>query len=575
MISNVFSMKKLFRSRRAVLVAMLVASSTSAVAQGALTDENLLPHGDFEDPPIHGAREAILPTAWGPYQWGPTGKAFSSDREAGAGRNGSAAIRARNIDSEAYAGAFTKVDLEPGAYEYSVWVRAQTGQTARVRLYLGQAYSRPFTVGETWQQVQFRLTFSQPVPQAEVNLQNASGEANVVWFDDAVLRKVEAVEYVKAPDTRAQRPRTLLFSPINVNYLKDTAPQWAARGFRGFMFDQIMHEWFSDVWAADGDAQTRGEDDKLLQEVLAANKASKAVGIDSNFVKVAFYKDLPDFFDDAQWETVTRNFAEGARFARMSGCAGVAIDTEYIPHQYDPKWEGYAANPRPLPELKAKIAERWHTVVSEMLNEFPDMVLLTLPEGVRLYGELYNDMFAGMLSGMAENNAPGGLHVFTEMTYSNTDPLGLGSFVQDLDTTIVEKIPAKHQDYWKERGSIALGAWPFGYYREIIGQNGQSLGYSGREETFGNQVVGSYADKSARYSPAEFAEQMTGLNTFSPRYNWIYGHGDIFTHMTPEQIAHYKTMVHKSLFNVHVPTAPNMDQYFPSIVSPGFLVRKK
>jgi hypothetical protein len=535
---------------------------------------NLLPDSIFKLPVVsHG--EAV-PNRWHVYQWGPTGSKFKVASEANAGRGDGGAICAHNIEAPARAGVYTKVDIPAGTYRLSVWAKAQPGVTAHVRMYLGRAYSRAFTVGETWQKVEYTLTLSQVAKQAEINVQNVSGVGDSkVWFDDVELRAVNGVEYAVSLDTRAQRPRTLLFSPINVNYLKDTAPEWARRGFRGFLFDKIMYEWFSDVWKSDGDAQTRGADDRLLREVAAANKAARAVGIDSNFIKVSLRTALPDFFDDQAWEKITENFAQAARFARMSGCAGVAIDTEYIPFQYDPAWEGYQANPKPVHELKAKIRERWHHVVAGMLKEYPEMVFLTLPEGIRLYGELYNDMFEGMLVGMAEANAPGGMHLLTELTYSNTDAASLGSFANDLQATILEKLPASLHDYWKSRCSLSLGVWPFGYYREIIGPDGKPLGYSGRKEIFGDKIVGSYADKSARYSPQEFASQMAGVNTYSPRYNWVYGHGDVFTHMTPKQIAHYKTAVHQSLFNVEVPTSPNLEEYFKLIAEPALLVEKK
>jgi hypothetical protein len=172
---------------------------------------------------------------------------------------------------------------------------------------------------------------------------------------------------------------------------------------------------------------------------------------------------------------------------------------------------------------------------------------------------------------MAAQNAPGGLHLMTEGTYHVTDPGGLATYAKNLQETIGEVSKPASFAYWKQHCSIALGAWPLGYYRAIKDKDGKFLGWSGREETFGDKIVGSYADKSAWYSPEIFADQMTGLNSFSPRYNWIYGHGDVFTHLTPEQIAHYKSVTSMRLFSVQIPTVPDIEKYFEAIEHPGFV----
>jgi len=384
-------------------------------------------------------------------------------------------------------------------------------------------------------------------------------------------RKPMALAVICSSHTRTQRPRTLLFSPINVNYLRDTAREWADRGFRGFLFDGVMASCVSDVWAVDGDPASRGDGDRLLAEVRACNDQCRRCGIDSNFVKVAFYEELPDWFDDAAWATVTGNLREGARFARLSGCAGVAIDTEYVAQQYAPGWEGYRKTPHPLPELKAKIQARWRTVVAAMLEQYPDMVLLTLPEGMLHYGELYMDILSGMLQACAGAGAPGGLHVMTEGTYHLTDPAALASYPDRVSAAVADDCPAPVVRYWRQRCSVAMGVWPLGYYREITGPDGKFLGWTGKKDVFGDKIVGSYADKSEWYSAAEFAEQMAGVNSFCPRYNWVYGHGDVFWQWTDEQLKTYRQGVHKSVGNATLPTVKNLAEYFAAIANPKLI----
>jgi hypothetical protein len=49
---------------------------------------------------------------------------------------------------------------------------------------------------------------------------------------------------------------TLLFSPITPEYLQDTAHQWKASGYDGFLLANVMRNWSDDVWATDGQSGT-------------------------------------------------------------------------------------------------------------------------------------------------------------------------------------------------------------------------------------------------------------------------------------------------------------------------------
>jgi hypothetical protein len=522
-----------------------------------------------------GATILGLPVGWHVYQWGsPQESRFAVAVQKGSGHSGESGLRAENLEASAKGGVYTHVKLEAGTYELSVWARAPEGQTARVAVYLGTAYSPPMKVGDEWQHLVLQNALGEATDRAEINLQNASGAAGVVWLDDVALRRVPGVRYELTPDTRPERPRTLLFSPMNANYLRETAAQWGERGFRGFLFDGVMASWPSDVWAVDGDPASRGEDDKLLQEVRACNDECRRHGIDSNFVKVAFYDELPDWFDDAAWAKLTENFRQGTRFAKLSGCAGMAIDTEYIAQQYNPGWEGYAKAPRPLPELKAKVRERWRTVIAAMLTEYPQMVLLTLPEGMLYYGELYWDLFTGMLQACADADAPGGLHLMTEGTYHMTAAAALARYPERVDTTIAEECPAPLVAYWRSRCSVALGVWPLGYYRAINDAAGKFVGWAGKKETSGDKVIGSYADKSEWYPVSKFGEQMAGVSTFCPKYNWVYGHGAVFWQWTEPELAKYQQCAHKSASNATLPTVPNLAEYFAVLAKPMTVVRR-
>lgn len=568
------------RRSHGLLLAVLLGLASRAVESAPLSPVSL-PNPGFEqagagrvdgfsqtDFAAAGESLGALPDGWSAYQWGPQGSRFRVAVEKGVAHSGAAALRLQNIDSAAKGGVYAHPRLEAGTYQLSVWARTEAGKTARLAMYLASAYSPPLRVTETWTRLVFENALDKPVERAEINVQNASGEASVIWVDDVELQGVSARHYEMVPDGRSERPRTLLFSPMNATYLRDTAKSWADRGFRGFLFDGVMASCISDVWATDGDPKTRDEDDALCREIKACNDECRRYGIDANFVKVAFYEELPDWFDDGAWTQLAGNLRQGARFARMSGCAGVAIDTEYVAQQYDPGWAGYQKAPRPLPELKAKARERWRMVIAGMLQEYPAMVLLTLPEGMIHYGPLYNEVFAGMLQACADADAPNGLHVMTEGTYQMTSPAALAKYPARVSTLIEEEFPGPLAEYWRRRCTVAMGAWPLGYYRPITDAAGTFVGWAGKQETFGDTVIGSYADKSEWYTPAVFKEQMAALNTFCPRYNWIYGHGCVFWQWTEAELKKYQATAQRSVGNATLPTVPNLAAYTDSIAKP-------
>ncbi|MEJ2703524.1 MAG: hypothetical protein P8Z79_13890 [Sedimentisphaerales bacterium] len=349
--------------------------------------------------------------------------------------------------------------------------------------------------------------------------------------------------------TRAEmtKPHTLLFSPITPEYLQDTTAEWKVTGFDGFLLSRIMHDWSSDVWATDGDATTRGADDQTFMKVKACNDACRKQGITDNFIKVAFYSHVPLWTDDAAWEKCNENFRQAARFAKTTGCRGIALDIEYVGEQYNLDWDGYDYQGYTRVELRQAAVKRGRELVRAMLEGYPDMVFLTLPEGIRYYGPLATDLFVGMVKGMAEADAPGGLHLLTEHSYKMVSTLGLIHYVYSLETKILSNLDESTAKYWKRECSIALGGWPLGYYRDIRDEKGNRIGYSGRVEKFGDRLVGSYADKSSNYSPEDFRNQYAGMLLGSGKYCWIYGHGATWWHFTPADVSRYGEVSNSTL----------------------------
>ena len=350
-----------------------------------------------------------------------------------------------------------------------------------------------------------------------------------------------------SPSKRMSIPHTLLFSPITPEYLRDSVADWGHTRFDGFLLSGIMRNWLDDIWATDGDSTTRGKDDKTFQRVKSCNDACFKYGITENFIKVAFYKHVPLWTDDAAWKKLEQNFAEAARFAKMSRCRGIALDIEYVSEQYDLDWKGYDYKNYSKKDLRTAAIKRGRELVQAMLQNYPKMVFLNLPEGIEYYGPLATDLFVGMVQGMAEANAPGGLHLLTEHSYSMTSVLGLLHYVQKLQSDILKALDNSSSQYWNKKCSIALGGWPLGYYRSINDENGNFLGYSGHKEIFGDRVVGSYADKSSRFSPQEFRNQYAGMLLGSKYYCWIYGHGATWWQFSDADVKKYGNVGNSAL----------------------------
>jgi len=321
------------------------------------------------------------------------------------------------------------------------------------------------------------------------------------------------------------KPKTLLFSPINPEYLQATAVEWKSTGFDGFLLSGIMKDWANDIWATDGDSTTRGTDDQTFQRIKACNDACREAGIEDNFIKIAFYTHVPLWTNDKAWKSINQNFYEAARFARETGCRGITLDIEYVGEQYDLDWEGYDYKNYTPAELQRAANKRGRELVQAMLKAYPEMVFLNLPEGINYYGPLASDLFTGMVQAMAETNAPGGLHLLTESTYDMTSTIGLIHFVRSLESKILSVLDKSSGEYLIGKCGIVLGRWPLGYYRKILNKEDEFLGWSGKEEKFGNEIVGSYADKSSRFSVDDFRNQYAGLLLGSSKYCWIYGHG--------------------------------------------------
>ncbi len=322
-----------------------------------------------------------------------------------------------------------------------------------------------------------------------------AGAASTPSLDKIAVTAEPGVMYGIGED--ASLPKTLVFSATPDNVIAH-AEEWHALGIDGFFLNKVVREWSDDVWATDGKPWTIGESDATFQKTRKANAICQRLGMDT-FLKIAF--DNPfDWFNDLAWQQINHHFRQFGIFARETGCTGVAIDIEYVNEQYTFDWEGYTYDGYTRSELVERVRARMTGAIQGLYDEFPEMVLLTLPEQGLMLGA---HIQAAWIEEAARRNAPGGVHCCIEHTYRNPNVRHALAYVQGCSELFRRLLSEDGAEYWLEKCSISVGVWPFG---------------------FGDEK---------RYAPGmsveEFRQGLAGSLMVSRRYNWIYSHhgGDV------------------------------------------------
>ena len=298
------------------------------------------------------------------------------------------------------------------------------------------------------------------------------------------------IAYGQIPDFRL--PKTLLYSVSPEELLAD-AEAWAKLGFQGFFLTGVAPEWSADVWSTDKEPWTIGESDKTFQIVRQANGRCRWLACDV-FLTMSFSHTF-EWFNDLAWQRIEDNFRQFAVFARDTGCTGVAIDVEYIYPQYHFDWEGYTYDSYSRKDLVEKIRARMTRVAAVMYDQFPQMVLLTLPEGSLALGGAIQSAW---IEEAAQRKAPGGVHVCTEYTYRRPNIRYMFGHTWLCNRLYQMLLSERGKDYWIKKCSIAEGIWPFGIDADD---------YHGAEPSLD-----------------EFRQAFAASLMVSRKYNWIYSH---------------------------------------------------
>jgi len=521
--------RRVARRLGVAIAACLIASVGASWAQ---REDVSLPNAGFEEIGGTVAPEALrdaaiatrVPSGWVATQWAPGGSKFRVVVDPGTGRKGTAALAARNLDTEARPGVTTPLSLPPGRYVVSFYVRCQEGKRGLVRAWLGDGYSPVEPVDPGWRRVTYERSILTALDGAELRLQNCSRTVTTVWFDDVSLQRIASRTVKFLPGKRRRPPKTLLLSPLSIPDLQRDAVIWAERGVGGFLLQGIMTDWAMDIWGVDGDSATMGEEDAKLQEVLACTAACRAQDIDT-FIYLPCKTPLPVWLDDGRWMNTLEAIQQVAVFAARAQCKGVAIDLEAVADQFWPHWPGYDYSLYPKTDLRRDARMRGAQIARVVFGAEPTLELLLMPEGVLEYGPMFEDLFRGIMEQAGEARYKGGVHLLAKGTLDVTSAEALLNHAEAVDVAARKLVNRAGQRYWQKQCSLALGCRPLGYARQITDAAGAPIGWGGREEIFGDEVIGAYADRGPRYPIEQFREQFAGAMTAATKYVWIDAHG--------------------------------------------------
>ena len=288
-------------------------------------------------------------------------------------------------------------------------------------------------------------------------------------------------------------PRTLLYSAGLDEIIAD-AEEWKKRGIDGFFLNGCARGWENDIWATDGKPETIGQSDETFQKAKRANEICRSVDSET-FLLITFSRFF-DWFDDTAWQHINHKFRQFAIFAREAGCAGLGIDIEYVMDQYLFVWQGYDYSRYTREELVQKIRSRMTKVAEAMYDEFPDMILLTLP---MLDFRLGTHIHVAWAEEAARRQAPGGIHYCMGYSYRNFNIRYVFGRVWTCNALFQNLLSPRGKKYWKVHCTFSPGVWPFGH-PEYLG-HGPEL------------------------TPAAMREGLASSLMLAPRYNWIFSGG--------------------------------------------------
>ena len=266
-----------------------------------------------------------------------------------------------------------------------------------------------------------------------------------------------------------EMPCVLLNAPVNATWAANHTDYWQRKGFAGFLLSGIQDDLEVDVWAVDGDAATKGNEDLLLREVRLANERLVEAGIDRNFVLVPIAPDRCFFADPAVARDTIGRFRSVGVFCEKAGLRGVAIDTRPNSLFYDYRWDGYLYDTYTPSDVERGAREFGKHAVRSLLREHPQAEVLVIAGGHETWGPLWFALFEGMVEGLrVSRDAP--MHLLTRETCFETRPGRIARIAERTRSIIRDRFADESRSRWEKRGYVGLGISPLGYQETAEGR---------------------------------------------------------------------------------------------------------
>ncbi len=326
-----------------------------------------------------------------------------------------------------------------------------------------------------------------------------------------------ALMAVLAGTTEAEElvPKTIAYQGQPNAYFNDHAED-VAHILDGLYF--VVGSWDDGVdqrLGTPGGQAPESEWKRLVRENIAHLRAA---GATENLLGVHFssngdWPSAPTLLSKNYAGKMAAYFGVVGRAAKELGFRGVSIDVEYPYPRYEVDNEIYTYEGYTVQDLMSASRTQGRTVMSALLDAFPEAVIFVLPGSFRSR-PIEREFQLGLIDVMAERDAPGGFHIATERAYTLYEyPVTQVAICRSGDLEAHALLSGETLDYWKRRCTVAPGAWPL----HMVETGGK------------NYPVQPWAQELG-----ELRDQMAILKSLAKRYIWCYSGQPIWYQYTPE-----------------------------------------
>jgi len=148
-----------------------------------------------------------------------------------------------------------------------------------------------------------------------------------------------------------------------------------------------------------------------------------------------------------------------AKFCKLAGLRGIAIDTKPSSLFYDYRWDGYdfSSTSHLEPEDILKGARTFgKRIARAVLTEFPEAECLLMADSNQPYGPLWTALLEGFLEGM-DTSVTTSLHLFMRETGNKANQRPLSQTADKINQTFRLILSEQGWNRWQKYGALAFG----------------------------------------------------------------------------------------------------------------------